>query len=58
MNIAVTIFYALAGAWIVVLTTFAIVKKIKMKKEQKKVKEQLENEREETKEVVNSVEEK
>lgn len=54
MNIAVTIFYALAGAWLVALTSFAIYKKVKQKKAHKQIEKQLEDERKQENNEVNS----
>lgn len=55
MNIAVTIFYSLAGAWIVILTTFAIIKRIKLKKQQKQLEKELKENENETTKVDNSI---
>lgn len=54
MNIAVTIFYALAGAWLVVLTSFAIYKKVKQKKAHKQTQIELDDERKQENSEVNS----
>lgn len=43
MNVVVTVFYALCGAWIIALTVFAIIKKVKFNKAKKKLKKEVEN---------------
>ena len=46
MNVAVTIFYAIACAWLVGLTGFAIYKRVKLKKKSKEIKKELDDEQE------------
>lgn len=50
MNVVVTIFYSICGAWLLVLATITIVKKVQANKKAKSLKKELENDetREET----------
>lgn len=43
MNVVVIIFYSICGAWLIVLSILAIVKKVRFEKQKKQLKKEIKN---------------